>query len=76
MTVFGTYVNGMVILDSRVALPESARVEVHVRLISHATSAVPPKPNDDGMDAIYEILSHRYDSGDPYGSERHNEHQP
>jgi hypothetical protein len=30
----------------------------------------------DGMDAIYEILSRRFNSGHHDTAERHNEHQP
>jgi predicted DNA-binding antitoxin AbrB/MazE fold protein len=39
----------------------------------------PQKIEDDqkqGMDAIYEILSRRYQSGHHDTAERHNEHQP
>jgi predicted DNA-binding antitoxin AbrB/MazE fold protein len=52
-----------------VTLPEHTVVEFEPRLVPKSASI----PN---QDAIYEILSRRVNSGDPYGAERHNEHQP
>ena len=34
------------------------------------------EPKRDQLDRIHELLTRSYDTGDPYLSERHNEHQP
>jgi predicted DNA-binding antitoxin AbrB/MazE fold protein len=48
-----------------------------VSVTAPETVAIPVSVQpDDGMDAIYEILSHRYRSGHHDTAERHNEHQP
>lgn len=55
-----------------IALPENSRVKLQVTVANAETA----DPNDDGMDAIYEILDRRYNSGHTDTAARHNEHQP
>ncbi len=76
-TVRAVYENGVLRPTESLELPEHTVVEFEPRLISQAA----PSPENGAQrraakDAIYEILSRRYDGGDPEVSARHNEHQP
>ena len=55
-----------------IALPENSRVKLQVTVENDE----PANLKDDGMDAIYEILDRRYNSGHTDTAARHNEHQP
>lgn len=52
-----------------VVLPENSRVQLQI------VEELPPM-TDEGMDAIYEIMERRYDTGISDLAARHNEHQP
>jgi predicted DNA-binding antitoxin AbrB/MazE fold protein len=52
-----------------VALPDQCRVAFEPRVVENGEA-------DDGMDAIYEIMERRYNSGVTDTAARHNEHQP
>jgi hypothetical protein len=54
----------------RIDLPEKSQVVFEPRIVEN--DKAPTK----AMGRIYEILSRRYDGGDPKLAERHNEHQP
>lgn len=49
-------------------LPEGAEVEFEVHVL--------PVNDDASMEAIFEILDARFESGEHDVAERHNEHQP
>jgi predicted DNA-binding antitoxin AbrB/MazE fold protein len=69
-TIHATYEQGVFRPHESVELPERTEVEFEPKVVgSHET-----KPGD--MDAIYEILSERYRSGEHDTAARHNEHQP
>lgn len=69
-TVHAVFENGVFRPTEPVELPEHIEVEFEPR-ITNGSEHVP-----DDMKEIYEILSRRYDSGDPDVAARHNEHQP
>ena len=71
MTVKAIYENGVFRPLDAVSLPEHSEVEFEPRVVSHTVNTSP-----EGMDKIYEILGMRFDSGDPFGAQNHNEHQP
>jgi predicted DNA-binding antitoxin AbrB/MazE fold protein len=52
-----------------VELPEPCEVEFEPRVVASEEKAA-------ALERVYEILSHRYDSGESDAAERHNEHQP
>jgi predicted DNA-binding antitoxin AbrB/MazE fold protein len=53
-----------------IMLPDKSRVKLEF-CIENGTPS-----NDDGLDAIYEILDRRYTTGITDLAARHNEHQP
>jgi predicted DNA-binding antitoxin AbrB/MazE fold protein len=55
-----------------IMLPEKSRVKLELCVENGTVS----KDGDDGLDAIYEILDRRYNSGHTDTAARHNEHQP
>ncbi len=63
------YENGVFRPLDPVDLPEGTEVELCVLRIVKQHAA-------DDMDAIYKILSERYESGHTDTAARHNEHQP
>jgi predicted DNA-binding antitoxin AbrB/MazE fold protein len=69
-TVHAIFENGVFRPTEPVELPEHIEVDFEPRI----TNGGKDVPAD--MKAIYEILSRRYDSGDPDLAARHNEHQP
>lgn len=74
-TIHAVYENGVFRPTTPVDLPEG--FEVTIKLSSSPTEwGLPARFDENGMEAIYEILSHRYDGGEPDLAERHNEHQP
>jgi predicted DNA-binding antitoxin AbrB/MazE fold protein len=74
-TFAGIYENGVVRPLTPLALPEATPVSIVVSTETPA-DAISAKASSDGLDAIYEILSRRHDTGIRDLAERHNEHQP
>ncbi len=68
-TVHAVYENGVFRPLEAVELPERTQVEFEPRPIRAGISNGP-------LDAIYAVLSERYESGEPDVAARHNEHQP
>ena len=73
MVVKAIYEDGVFKPTEKVSLPEHAQVEFEPRVTVNDVNMAP-----EGMDAIYEILSRRFDDPNSPGNlaERHNEHQP
>ena len=69
-TIHAVYEEGVFRPLEKVELPERTEVEFEPRPIESA------KDQNGSLDAIYEILSRRYDTGESDIAERHNEHQP
>ncbi len=67
-TIHAVYENGVFRPIESVEWPEGTQVEILPSLTG--------TDQDDGLDEIYEILSHRYASGEHDVAARHNEHQP
>lgn len=74
-TFEGIYENGVVRPLEPLALPESTPVSILVPS-APAQGQIPAIESRDGMEAIYEILNRRHNSGIRDLAERHNEHQP
>jgi hypothetical protein len=53
--------------------PEGSEIEFEPRIVQGKPESPPIGSNSP---ELYALLSERYDSGDPFGAERHNEHQP
>ena len=68
-TVRAVYENGVFRPTEPLELPEHSFVEFEPRALEQ------PEPGKD-LDAIYEILSRRYNSGRHDLAARHDEHQP
>jgi predicted DNA-binding antitoxin AbrB/MazE fold protein len=68
-TVRAVFENGVFRPVQPVELPENSVVEFEPRPVE---GRVP----DRDLDAIYEVLSRRYDGGERDIAARHNEHQP
>jgi predicted DNA-binding antitoxin AbrB/MazE fold protein len=69
-TVHAIFENGVFRPTEPVELPEHTEVDFEPRITNGGKHA------GANMKPIYEILSRRYDSGDPDLATRHNEHQP
>jgi predicted DNA-binding antitoxin AbrB/MazE fold protein len=69
-TIHAVYEQGVFRPHESVELPERTEVEFEPKVVGGNEA----KPAD--MDAIYEILSERYRSGEHDVAARHNEHQP
>ncbi|HEX5104026.1 MAG TPA: antitoxin family protein [Pirellulaceae bacterium] len=69
MTVQAVFENGVFRPVQPVAMPEKTLVEFEPRVVA-GLPAPPP------LDAIYDILDRRFNSGQSDVAERHNEHQP
>jgi predicted DNA-binding antitoxin AbrB/MazE fold protein len=74
-TIQGIYENGVVRPLEPLALPESTPVSIVVPSVPVQVESPAVEPSN-GMDAIYEILDRRFNSGIRDLAERHNEHQP
>ena len=70
-TIQAVYEEGVFKPIEPVDLPEFCRVTVEPE-----SEEAEAERKAQAQKRIHEILSHRYASGDPYGAERHNEHQP
>lgn len=68
-TIHAVFENGVFRPTEPVDLPDGSEVTVEPLKVEKA-------PNGVYLDRIHEILSRSYDTGDPYLSERHDEHQP
>lgn len=68
-TIHAVYENGVFRPTAPVDLPEHSEVEFVPRLVGNAEGEQP-------FDGVFEVLSERYDSGQPDIAARHNEHQP
>jgi len=66
-TIHATYENGVFRPRKPVDLPEHCVVEFEPRIVT---------PTTDASEAIYEVLSRRFASGEADVAERHNEHRP
>lgn len=72
-TIPAIYEQGVFRPTVPVHLPEGTKVNIPA---PESIESPPEDHRDVGMDAVYEILSHRYRSGFHDTAERHNEHQP
>lgn len=70
-TIDAIYENGVFRPLEPVDLPDNSRVRFEPELAPFTEAE-----EEAMLDEVYSILGERYDSGDPNGSERHNEHQP
>jgi predicted DNA-binding antitoxin AbrB/MazE fold protein len=68
-TVHAIYENGVFRPTEPVELPEAAHVVFEPKLVDASQSAA-------SLDDVYQLLSQRFDSGQPDVAARHNEHQP
>ena len=69
-TIHAVYEQGVFRPLETVELPERTEVEFEPRLIP-----LPARQNG-SLEAIYAVLSERYESGERDVAARHNEHQP
>lgn len=69
--IHAVYEDGVFKPTEPVDLPEHSEVKVEPIYPDQETAA-----KAEAKKRIHKILSERYDSGDPFGAERHNEHQP
>ena len=69
--IHAVYEGGVFKPTEPVDLPEHCPVKVEPALDESEADR-----QDRAQEEIYEILSHRYDTGDTNAAERHNEHQP
>ena len=69
-TIHAIYEEGVFRPLEKVELPEQTEVEFEPKIVGKSQS----KPGS--MDAIYEIMSLRFNTGEHDVAERHNEHQP
>ncbi len=69
-TVHAVYEKGVFRPLESVELPERCEVEFEPKIVG----VKEPKPGS--MKGIIEVMSHRYDTGEPDIAARHNEHQP
>lgn len=74
-TIQAVYEDGVFKPTEPVNLPEHSLVKIEIGQGAIASNGQTAE-RDPSLDRIYSILSERYDSGDPHGSERHDEHQP
>jgi predicted DNA-binding antitoxin AbrB/MazE fold protein len=70
-TIHAVFEKGIFRPHESVELPERTEVEFEPR-----PAAKQFKGEKNGLEEIYEILSERYETGDPTLAARHNEHQP
>ncbi len=68
-TIHAVYENGVFRPTVSVELPEHCEVEFEPRLVA-------PSDLEKTVEAVYDVLSERYSSGQSDLSARHNEHQP
>jgi predicted DNA-binding antitoxin AbrB/MazE fold protein len=71
-TIHAIFENGVFRPVVPVQLPEHSAV--HLKIVD--TTEIASMQSDDDLDAIYEVLDRRYNSGFTDTAARHNEHQP
>jgi predicted DNA-binding antitoxin AbrB/MazE fold protein len=71
-TIEAIYEHGVFRPTVPVTLPENSRVKLQLCRENREV----PTMTKEGLDAIHEIMSRRYDTGIPDLAARHNEHQP
>jgi predicted DNA-binding antitoxin AbrB/MazE fold protein len=69
-TIHAVYEQGVFRPLEKVQLPERTEVEFEPRPVQPSTN------QNSSLDAIYAVLSERYQSGESDVAARHNEHQP
>jgi predicted DNA-binding antitoxin AbrB/MazE fold protein len=74
-SVHAVFENGVFRPIERVDLPERSEVLIDVRPAPQGAESGPVRP-DHEWDAVYEILSRSYATGEPDLAARHDEHQP
>lgn len=74
-TIQAIYENGVFRPITPVDLPEGFRVSVEMT-DTESSPGQSGRADDDHLDAIYEILSHSYETGETDLAARHDEHQP
>jgi predicted DNA-binding antitoxin AbrB/MazE fold protein len=75
MTVRAIYENGVFKPSGPVDLPDRVEVDLEATIVSEDAS-LPTAPQEEPSQAIREILSRRYRTGQTDTAARHNEHQP
>ena len=71
ITIHAIFKDGVFHPSEPVELPDGSEVVFEPRIVNGSCD-----PPGDLLSKIHEILGRRFDSGDRYGAERHNEHQP
>jgi predicted DNA-binding antitoxin AbrB/MazE fold protein len=74
-SLHAVFVNGVFRPVERVDLPEHSEVLIDVRPAPRPVEGE-PIPREGEWDAVYEILSRSYPTGEPDLAARHDEHQP
>ena len=74
-TIHAVYENGVFRPTTPVDLAEGSEVTIEPKSIGASTSR-PGDPDEEAMAAVYETLSHSYQTGEPDLAARHDEHQP
>lgn len=72
-TIRGIVDHDTIRLVTPLSLPQGVEIEFEPRIVQDNRKSPAIGSNSP---ELYAILSERYDSGDPHGAERHNEHQP
>ena len=72
-TVHAIFEKGVFRPVEPISLPESASVELEVRIPDEQRTA---SPMPEGLAKVYAILGERYDSGHSDTAARRNQHQP
>lgn len=70
-TIHAIFKDGVFRPREPVELPDGSEVVFEPRIVNGSSGS-----SEDILSEIYEILGKRFDSGDRFGAERHNEHQP
>jgi predicted DNA-binding antitoxin AbrB/MazE fold protein len=68
--IHAIFENGVFRPTEAVELPEHTEVEFEPQIVAPTIDAGP------ALDAVYEVMSRRHESGFSDTAERHNEHQP
>jgi predicted DNA-binding antitoxin AbrB/MazE fold protein len=74
-SLHAVFENGVFRPVERVDLPEHSEVLIDVRPSPQASNGAPAQGSSE-WDAVYDILSRSYPTGEPDLATRHDEHQP
>ncbi|APW58655.1 antitoxin family protein [Paludisphaera borealis] len=74
-TIHAIYENGVFRPTTPVDLAEGSEVTIEAKSVVPASSG-PGESDEENMAAVYEILSHSYETGETDLAARHDEHQP